>query len=98
MAGPRLSVTPEAVAWVAERGGEITLRASPRHGCCGGSARLPVAEPGAPREADGWKSEQVEGVTVWLDPELADGEGGLTVRLEGLLRWRRLFVEPSPGA
>lgn len=91
--GPALRLDPAAARWLAARGGAVTLRSSPRHGCCGGTAHLPVAEPGAPAEAGNWEARRVDGVTVYLDPALTGHGEALVVRAEGFWGWRRLFVE-----
>lgn len=93
MSAPAVRLHPDAARWVAARDGALTLRASPRHGCCGGTAHLPVAEPGVPEDAAGWAVRTVDGVTVYVDPALAEQDGPFTVRAEGFLGWRRLFVE-----
>ncbi|MFA9460314.1 CC/Se motif family (seleno)protein [Thiohalorhabdus methylotrophus] len=95
MNAPEVRLHPNAARWVAERGGTLTLRSSPRNGCCGGTAHLTVAEPGRPEDPADWEVRTVDGVTVYLDPALAGQAGPFTVRAEGLLGWRRLFVELS---
>ncbi len=35
-----------AVAFIQQHGGVVTVRRSPRHGCCGGTAHIAVAELG----------------------------------------------------
>ena len=93
MSAPEVRLHPEATQWVADRGGALTLRASPRHGCCGGTASLPVAEPGRPDDPADWSMRTVDGVAVYLDRALTGQEGPFIVRAEGFLGWRRLFVE-----
>ncbi|WP_233993663.1 hypothetical protein [Salinibacter altiplanensis] len=34
-----LTIDEEAVAFAREEGGVLTIRPSPRHGCCGGAGR-----------------------------------------------------------
>lgn len=100
MTPPTVRLDPAAARWLAKQGQVVTLRASPRHGCGGGTAHLPVAEVGAPRAPAGWSVHEIDGITVYLAPDLTDPGGVLTVRVEGVARWRRLFVEmddaPSP--
>jgi hypothetical protein len=48
-----VTLTPEALAYVRERGGALTVRPSPRHGCCGGTVDVPLAEVGPPADAGG---------------------------------------------
>ncbi|MFO7857966.1 MAG: CC/Se motif family (seleno)protein [Ectothiorhodospiraceae bacterium] len=92
MTAPVVRVDAVAARWLARRGGVVTVWASPRYGCCGGGAGLPVAEARQPAEPDAWDVQSVAGVTCYIDPALASA-GPLTVRAEGFLGWRRLFVE-----
>ena len=87
-----MQVDPAAARWLARRGGVVTVWPSPRYGCCGGSAGLPVAEVRQPADPDAWHVQSIAGVTCYIDPALADA-GPLTLRAEGFFGWRRLFVE-----
>ncbi len=68
------------------------LRVSPRHGCCGGLAGVPVAEPGPPEDGSGYRCERFGEIDVYIAPALEEA-GVLTIRLEGVPGLRRLFVE-----
>jgi hypothetical protein len=94
----------EAVQWLRGRGGVVTLRAAPRHGCCGGVARLPMAEPVAPDSGIRWPQRRQDGLIIHIDPALSDDRRRLALRVEGFFGLRRLFVEaitsdhgPGPG-
>ena len=87
-----LTVSPEARRWLQDRGGNMTLRRSLRHGCCGGGAGVPVAEPGVPSDPSRYRRQTLAGLDVYLAPDL-DAVADLHVRLEGFLGWRRLFVD-----
>lgn len=93
MAGPS-SITPAARRHVAGRA--VVLRASPRHGCCGGTALVPVVETVDDTESrippGGFDVVEVDGVEVYVDRRLAGTAGDWTIDLDGLLRWRRLIV------
>lgn len=91
--GPDVRLDAEAARWAAQQGGAITLRPSPRHGCCGGTAILPVAEARAPDKPEAWLIREIDGVTVYVDPAMVGHPDTLMIRTEGFLRWRRLFVE-----
>ncbi|AGY91888.1 hypothetical protein SPICUR_04545 [Spiribacter curvatus] len=93
MADLSLTIDPAARRWIRDRGSVVTLRAAPRHGCCGGMARLPEAAPGASRDAADWETLTVDAVVIHIDPMLSDAGQVLTIRVEGFLGWRRLFVE-----
>jgi hypothetical protein len=92
-AGPRL--TTAAVDHLAGR--PLVLRVTPKHGCCGGHALLPVAEPGPPDDPTGYRSVVVDGVTVRVDPRLGDEIAGWTVDAVGFRRWTRLQLAGAQG-
>ncbi|MCC5858344.1 MAG: hypothetical protein JJT90_09330 [Ectothiorhodospiraceae bacterium] len=82
----------DAREWLRGRHDAITLRISPRHGCCGGTAGVPVAEPGSPEDQAAFRRYDADGITVYLAPEL-EWEQAYTIRVEGFLGLKRLFVE-----
>ncbi|MDZ7749758.1 MAG: universal stress protein [Halofilum sp. (in: g-proteobacteria)] len=90
MTEPQVSLTEAARDWVRARGGALTVRASPQHGCCGGHAAVPQAEARTPDAPEGYDCFAVDGVTVHLASGLAPGP--YRVDLEGFWRWRRLTV------
>jgi hypothetical protein len=90
---PEIRLEPAARAHIAGRGGAVTLRGSRRHGCCGGTAFVPVAEPGPPADAEGYRSLEVDGITVFLEADVVAGPDPLLIGVDGLWRWRRLRVE-----
>lgn len=86
-----ITLTPAARDWVLARGGALTVRAAPQHGCCGGHAAVPMAEARVPEAWEDYQVLSVQGVTVYLAKALS--EGPYQVDLEGLWRWNRLVVE-----
>lgn len=88
----QLVLGPGVVNYVVSRGRVLTLRQSPRHGCCGGSASLLVAEARAPDDHAGYANWSQDGLTVFIEKALL-AQLPLTVRLEGLFGLKRLFVE-----
>jgi hypothetical protein len=90
-----VSLSAEARDWLLGRGGEVMLRTSPRHGCCGGHAAVPVAEAGAPRSPEGYTVQEVDGVRVYVERALDNGP--YRIDLEGFLSLRRLTVEGAVG-
>ncbi|WP_416137313.1 CC/Se motif family (seleno)protein [Halomonas sp. HK25] len=86
-----IEVSDRAREWLRKKGGVATVRLSPRHGCCGGSADIAVAEARTPDEPGRYTRLEVEGVTLHIDPTLVDQ--GLRLDVEGFLGLRRLFVE-----
>lgn len=90
MDAPAVTVTPEAAAFVRARGGALTLRRTPRHGCCGGTVALAVAEPEAPPDATAFACHDLGDLTLYVEPDL---DGPLRVGLDRLLGFASLFVE-----
>lgn len=98
--GPSIRLETAAARRAARCGGAITLRGAPRHGCCGGTALVPVAETRAPADRDAWRTHTIDGITVYLDNSLRKHDGLLTISASGFRGWQRLFVEgtlASPG-
>jgi hypothetical protein len=85
-----LRLTDAAAEHLAGR--PLVLRASVRHGCCGGSAPVPVAEVGPPVDPTSFTVHRIGVVDVHVDPHLGPVEA-LVVDVDGLWRWRRLRVE-----
>ena len=85
-----LSLDPAARDWALAQGGVLTVRASPQHGCCGGHAAVPQAEPAKPDNPEHYDSAIVDGVEVHLAKALEPGP--YRIELEGFWRWRRLTV------
>lgn len=93
MNDPVLVFSAGLVPYLVGRGATLTLRASPRHGCCGGTVAVPVAELGAPANAQRYDLIEREGVRVYLEHGLLSAaRETVTVGLEGFGPWRRLWV------
>jgi len=92
-AGPTL--TSAAVEYLAGR--PLVLRASPRHGCCGGHAFVPVAEVGPPKEPDRYDLVETGSVTCFIDPSLDSQPDTWRVDAVGFGRWRRLHLDDAYG-
>jgi hypothetical protein len=89
------TLTPDAVEHLAGR--PLLLRASARHGCCGGHALLPVAEVGPPEDPDGYRTERIGAVTCFVDPLLGDDLGSWTIDAFGIGRFKRLQIDGAQG-
>ena len=91
-------VTASAHALLAGR--SVHIRSSRRHGCCGGAASVPVAEPGAPESLDGVVHFEVSGTVVYVDPDVLGTDNDWVIDTDGFARWRRLVVlglDLAPG-
>jgi hypothetical protein len=78
-------------------GRPLVVRASPRHGCCGGRALVPVAEIGPPTDPDRYQLLDDGPVTCFVDPRLDTQPDAWRVELVGFGRWRRLHLTDSQG-
>lgn len=83
-----------AVAFIQQHGGVVTVRRSPRHGCCGGTAHIAVAELGAPSDTSAFEYHQLPEGGLWIEPSIA--WQGLRLRVEGWWKLRRLFLDGAP--
>jgi hypothetical protein len=77
-------------------GRPVHVRSSRRHGCCGGAASVPVAEPGTPQTLDDVERFDVEGTEIYVDQGLPGADGSWTIDTDGFGRWRRLVVIGLP--
>jgi hypothetical protein len=89
----QIRIEAEAHSYLEARGGAVTLRGSRRHGCCGGTAFVPVAEPGPPDEPEHYQAHDVDGITVYLERDVTIGPEPLVVGLDEVWRWQRLRVD-----
>jgi hypothetical protein len=78
-------------------GRPLVLRVSPRHGCCGGHAGVPVAEVGPPRDPARYRQLDDGAVPCFVDPDLGVDPGEWTVDAAGIGRWRRLLLLGAEG-
>ena len=73
-------------------GRAVYVRSSRRHGCCGGAASMPTAEPGAPATLDGLERFDVSGTAVYVEPHMNPNDNSWAIDVDGFARWRRLVV------
>jgi len=90
---PTVRIEPDARTWLEARGAAVTLRGSRRHGCCGGTAFVPVAEPGTPAHPERYRMQRVDGIAVYTEDDVAAGPEPLVIALDALWRWQRLRVD-----
>jgi hypothetical protein len=85
------SLTPAAVEHLAGR--PLVLRASPRHGCCGGHALVPVAEVGPPVDPDRYQRLDDGPVVCFVERGIGPPAAAWQVDAVGFGRWRRLYLD-----
>lgn len=89
-----IDISDAANAFIRQQGGVVTVRLSPRHGCCGGSANVAVAEAQAPTDPSLYQRHIDQDITLFITPALIDQP--LRIRLEGIWKLRHLYVEGLP--
>ena len=92
-----IHISSEAAEHIRQRGGVLTLRASPRHGCCGGTVEMPVVETARPASGDFLMEDRGE-VTLYVEAPLAESlSEPVRVGLDSMLGLKKLFVEGAPA-
>lgn len=88
---PEPTITAAACEYLAGR--PLVVRGSPRHGCCGGHALVPIPEVGPPEHPDRYRRSTGGPVDVYLDVRLTTPPEAWTVDAVGIGRWRRLHLD-----
>lgn len=86
-----IEIDSNAVDFIKQRGGVVTVRLSPRHGCCGGLVNVAVAEANEPADPSLYQHHRDQDITLFIDPALASQ--GLSVNVEGWWKLRHLYVD-----
>lgn len=86
-----IDIDSDAKAFIKQQGGVVTIRLSPRHGCCGGLANLAVAEAHYPDDIQHFQHHNQDDISVYIAPELTNEN--LRVGAEGWWKLRRLYVD-----
>jgi len=88
-----IEIGSSAIAFIKQNGGAVTVRLSPRHGCCGGLANVAVAEAGLLADSSLYQRHCYQDVLLFIDPKLVGH--GLRVYVEGWWKLRHLYVKCS---
>jgi len=86
----RVNLSEQAVEYIKERGGILTLEEAPQTGCCTNIVFV-GAHPGKPEEGYFGVKEQ-DGIQIFYDPFIIKKDKYYEVVLEGLFRWKTLRV------
>lgn len=90
----QVTVSPEAAAFIKEKGGHILIFRGQYSGCCVGSVPAPKLDVGKPRNPpENYKIVEISGVTVHIDKELNQFSGTADISLDKALRWRTLSLQ-----
>ncbi|HDZ45363.1 hypothetical protein LCGC14_0379560 [marine sediment metagenome] len=90
-----IDIDNNALAFIKENGGVVTVRLSPKYGCCGGVANIVVAEASSPIDPSPYQYHSCyEGIGLFIDQALV-GQG-LYINVEGWWKLRHLYVDGLP--
>ncbi len=91
-----LSIDEEAADYARERGGMLTLRTRPQHGCCGGRVDRATVSTTPPDDPDAYVQTGRNGLTVYVHRALvALGDEPIHVGLDRLWIWKSLYVNAA---
>jgi hypothetical protein len=89
-----IDISPDAAAYIREKGGMVMLRSTLKHGCCGGRVELVKAEVGEPNETESFDKFDVDGLALFVERGLIeDLDQPILIGLDKLFSMRSLFVE-----
>ena len=90
----QLTIDNEAAEYAREQGGVLTIRPSPRHGCCGGRVDLATVGTEPPAEREAYIDDKRQGLTAYVHRSFVTlNDTPLHVGLDQLLGWKSLYVE-----
>lgn len=91
--GPaKIEILPDAARYILEHGGHVFIRPSPRHGCCGGKAYVPVVDLGESRASGQYQNLILGDVSVHLHKEV-EFTARLVIGIDGIWKWQKLWIE-----
>ncbi|MEF8797682.1 MAG: CC/Se motif family (seleno)protein [Salinivenus sp.] len=89
-----VAIDEEAADYAREHGGVLTIRPSPRHGCCGGRVDLAVVGTEPPADPEAYVETERQGLTVYVHRSFVSlSDTPLRVGLDRLWLWSSLYVE-----
>ena len=89
-----LSIDEEAVAYARREGGVLTIRPSPRHGCCGGRVDLAVVGTEPPGDFSTYVETERRGLTAYVHKSFVSlSDAPLRVGVDRWWGWSSLYVE-----
>lgn len=86
-----IDISNNALDFIKQRGGIVTIRLSPRHSCCGGLTNVAVAEARYPDAPQHYQHHMQDSISIYIAPDLA--AQGLRIDVEGWWKLRRLYVD-----
>jgi hypothetical protein len=90
----QITLDAESKQYLIKHHAAMTLRVSPRHGCCGGTVFLPIAEAGMTQGSESWHLIEQDGIRIYIQPDMnLPPDTHIRIRVDRLLMMTRLWVE-----
>lgn len=91
---PDLIIDEDAATYAREKGGVLTIRPRPRHGCCGGRVDVATVTTDLPNKSTAYTQWEQHDLTVYVHSSFSVlSETPIHVGLDRLWIWASLYVE-----
>lgn len=87
----QVTLSEQAIRYIKEHGGILTLDEAPQTGCCTNILFI-GAHPGKPEEEGYFGVKEQDGIRIYYDPFIIKNDKHYEVVLEGLWKWKTLRV------
>lgn len=87
----QVTLSEQAIEYIKERGGILTLEEAPQTGCCTNVVFV-GAHPRRPEDEGYFGLKEQDGVQIYYDPFIIKNGKHYEVVLEGLWKWKTLVV------
>lgn len=87
----QVNLSEQAIEYIEEHGGILTLEEAPQTGCCTNIV-LVGAHPGKPEEEGYFEVKEQDGIQIYYDTFIIKTDKHYEVVLEGLWKWKTLRV------
>ncbi|MDO0824668.1 CC/Se motif family (seleno)protein [Desulfosporosinus nitroreducens] len=87
----QVDLSEQAIVYIKERGGILTIDEAPQTGCCTNIVFL-GAHSGKPQEEGYFGMKEQDGIKIFYDPFIIKKDKHYEVVLEGFFKWKTLRV------
>ena len=87
----QVNLSEQAINYIKEHGGILTLEEAPQAGCCTNTVFV-EAHPGKPKGEGYFGVKEQDGIKIYYDTFIVKKDKRYEVVLEGLLKWKILKV------
>lgn len=88
---PQVELSDQAIEYIKEHGGILTLEEAPQTGCCTNYVFV-GAHPGKPKDEGYFGMKDQNEIKIYYDPFIIKKDKKYEVVLEGFFKWKTLRV------